>query len=52
MIEVGCVLCFLNSYKSVEDLNDHIPGIVGGSNGSMGCQYSRKPETSAEMTVS
>src|SRR5258708_6263485 len=49
---VGVVRDFLNSYRSVEDLKDQNPGVVGGSHGSCGCQYSRKPEVSAERTVS
>ena len=43
---------FLNSYKSVELLYSHIPLDFGGSKGSLGCQYSRKPVWSAETTVS
>ena len=49
---VGVVRDFLYSYKSVDDLKDQNPGAVGGSQGSCGCQYSRKPEVSAERTVS
>ncbi len=49
---VGVVRDFLNSYRSVDDLNDQNPGALGGSQGSCGCQYSRKPEVSAERTVS
>lgn len=44
---------FLNSYKSVELLNDHMPGtFFGNSKGSMGCQNSINPFSSAEITVS
>lgn len=49
---VGVVRDFLNSYRSVDDLKDQNPGPVGGSQGSYGRQYSRKPEVSAERTVS
>lgn len=46
-------LTFLNSYRSVWLLNDHNPEtFLGSSNGSVGCQYSMKPASSAEMTVS
>lgn len=52
-IPSGGPLTFLNSYKSVALLNSHMPLIpVGSSQGSVGCQYSRKPPSSAEMTVS
>ena len=49
---VGVVRDFLNSYRSVDDLKDQNPSAVGGSQGSCGRQYSRKPEVSAERTVS
>lgn len=49
---VGVVRDFLNSYRSVDDLKDQNPGALGGSQGSCGRQYSRKPEVSAERTVS
>jgi hypothetical protein len=52
VMQVGVVRDFLNSYRSVDDLKDQNPGAVGGSQGSCGCQYSRKPEVSAERTVS
>ena len=44
---------FLNSYKSVVLLNDQSPGIFfGSSNGSLGCQYSTNPPSSAEIIQS
>ena len=44
---------FLNSYKSVVLLYDQRPGtFFGKSNGSMGCQYSMNPPSSADNTVS
>lgn len=43
---------FLNSYRSVELLNSHMPFTFGSSNGSCGRQYSTKPDWSAETTVS
>lgn len=44
---------FLNSYRSVWFLYCHIPGTYFGcSNGSVGCQYSTNPASSAETTVS
>src|SRR4051812_39945850 len=43
---------FLNAYKSVSLLYDHILGMFFGSTkGSTGCQYSTKPSSSAEITV-
>lgn len=50
---IECRHTFLNSYKSVELLNDHMPGIFfGNSKGSVGCQNSTNPFSSAEITVS
>lgn len=46
-------LTFLKSYRSVADLNSHMPATpVGASHGSVGCQYSMNPASSAETTVS
>jgi len=47
------ILTFLNSYKSVALLNDHMPGmLLGNPNGSAGFQYSTNPPSSADITVS
>lgn len=35
---------FLNSYRSVELLNSHMPFTLGSSNGSLGRQYSIMPD--------
>lgn len=44
---------FLNSYKSVSLLYFHRLGTFFGSpKGSVGCQYSMNPPSSAEITVS
>lgn len=46
-------LTFLNSYRSVVLLNAHSPGtFFGSSNGSLDCQYSINPPSSAEITQS
>lgn len=43
---------FLKWNRSVDDLNCHNPGREGRVHGSLGCQYSTKPCSSAEMTQS
>lgn len=44
---------FLNSYISVSLLNDHKPEtFFGKTKGSIGCQNSKNPPSSADITVS
>lgn len=50
-IDVGMVLVILKTKRSVVDLYCQRPGMGGSPHGSLDCQYSRKPFSSALRTV-
>lgn len=52
VMDVGRVRVFLKWKRSVEDLYCHMPGIAGTLHGSLGCQYSTNPASSADTTTS